>query len=153
MKNLVLAAAASIAVTACNPQARQQPNDKWQAYIDRSEKEWAALATDKDAVLLKRILADDYVGVSEAGTVRNKQQEIDYWTKQPNDFASATVPKMTYQSYGHTILARGDQTLTPKSGAPARIIWTDTWMLRDGEWQVVGSQDAAVPAKPGDDMG
>ena len=53
---------------------------------------------------------------------------------------------MSYRQFGDTVLARGDQVLTPTAGAaPIRILWTDVWMFRDGKWQVVGSQNATVP--------
>lgn len=162
MQTNMLAAAAALALAGCTQQAdgnaaQSQPQSAAEvdSYLDEAEKQWAALATDKDPALLERILAEDFIGTSEAGTVRNKAQEIDYWAKQPNDFASATVPKMLYDHYGdNVVIARGDQTLTPKGGAaPVRIIWTDTWLYRDGKWQVAGSQDAQVPANAGADVG
>jgi hypothetical protein len=163
MKRNLFAAAAALALAACSQQERSgnsatdpaQSAAQVDSYLDEAEKQWAALATDKDPALLERILADDFVGTSEAGTVRNKGEEIAYWAKQPNDFSSATVPKMAYDHYGDTVvIARGDQTLTPKGGgAPVRIIWTDTWLYRDGKWQVAGSQDAQVPRNAGADVG
>ena len=117
------------------------------AYIDRQDRAWSALATEKNPGLLERILAEDYSGVGDDGTVRNKAQEIDYWNALPLA-ASAEPPKMTYRQFGDTVLAQGDQLLTPQQGAaPIRILWTDVWMFRDGKWQVVGSQNATVPAE------
>jgi hypothetical protein len=163
MKSNITTAAVALALASCTQHGRTgnsadapaQSAAEIDSYLDRAEKQWAALATDKDPALLERILADDFVGTSEAGTVRNKAEEISYWAKQPNDFATASVPKMTYRHYGdRVVIARGDQTLTPKGGAtPVRIIWTDTWLYRDGKWQVAGSQDAQVPADTGADVG
>ena len=159
MKTMLLAAAAALALTACSQQgqvtrddtnaaaAAERPSEaESQAYIDREDRAWASLATRRDPSLLERILADDYAGVSDDGTVRNKSQEIQYWAELPL-VASAEPPKMTYRHFGDTVLAQGDQVLTPKGGAPIRILWTDVWMFRDGQWQVVGSQNATVPPK------
>ena len=104
----------------------------------------SALATAKDPELLQRILAEDYSGVGDDGTVRNKAEEIAYWNALPLA-ASAEPPKMRYRSFGDTVLAQGDQVMTLEAGAePIRILWTDVWMFRDGKWQIVGSQNATV---------
>lgn len=167
MKWMLLAASAALALGACSKEqaaadrenfasnaaagtdsagtARPSDEDSL-AYVDREDRAWSALATAKDPELLQRILAQDYSGVGDDGTVRNKAEEIAYWNALPL-VASAEPPKMSYRQYGDTILARGDQLLTPQQGAaPIRILWTDVWMFRDGQWQVVGSQNATVPA-------
>ena len=155
MKPMVIAAAAALALTACTQQrqdtnaaAAQLPSEQEsRAYIVKSEQEWAALATRRDPAVLERILAEDYAGVSDDGTVRNKREEIDYWNQLPLA-ASAEPPKTTYRQFGDTVLFHGDQMLIPEGGgAPVRILWTDVWMFRDGRWQVVGSQNATVPPK------
>ena len=156
MRTMLLAAAAALALTACTQQGQptgedsnaasaERPSEaESQAYIDRQDRAWSAMATKKDPTLLGRILAEDYSGVGDDGTVRNKAQEIQYWAELPL-VASAEPPKMTYRHFGDTVLAQGDQVLTPKGGAPVRILWIDVWMFRDGRWQVVASQNATVP--------
>lgn len=157
MKRMLLAAAVAIVLAACSQQGRgggehstaasaQLPSEEeTRAYIGRSEEEWAALATRRDPSVLERILADDYAGVSDDGTVRNKAQEIAYWSALPLA-ASAEQPQINYRIFGNTALAQGEQTLTPEGGgAPVRILWTDVWLFRDGKWQVVASQNAVAP--------
>ena len=170
MKTIILMTAAAAALAGCKPptteyniggngtaadgSAQLPPDAESDATIDKGERAWAALAVKGDPQVLDGILADDYVGVTESGEVRNKAQEIAYWKQQPSDFASAGDPKMTYRHFGDTVLAQGVQTLMPKGGAmPMKVVWTDVWMFRDGKWQAVGSQDSVVPAKVGDDMG
>lgn len=157
MKRMLLIGAAALALAGCsyeraaadrgNAASAERPSaEESLAYVDRQDRAWSALATAKDPELLPRILAEDYSGVGDDGTVRNKAQEIAYWNALPLA-ASAEPPKMSYRQYGDTILARGDQVLTPQQGAaPVRILWTDVWMFRDGKWQIVGSQNATVPA-------
>jgi hypothetical protein len=157
----LLAVSAALVLTACAQEglpvrqddseeaSTQEPSAQdWQAAIDKSEHEWAALATTRDPAVLERILASDYVGTADDGTVFDKAQEIRWETEQPDEFVAATPPAMDYRRLGDTVIARGQQTLTPKAGgAPVKILWTDVWMLRDGKWQVVGSQNATVPPK------
>ena len=161
---MLLAAVAVLALAACSKEqaaadrgneaaaassaaGAERPSDEESlAYVDRQDRAWSALATAKNPELLPRILAEDFSGVGDDGTVRNKAEEIAYWNALPLA-ASAEPPKMSYRQYGDTILARGDQALTPQAGGePIRILWTDVWMFRDGKWQVVGSQNATVPA-------
>ena len=155
MKRMIVAASLALALAACSQQ-RQETNDAaaqlasdraTQEYITKWEAEWAALATKRNPQVLERILAKDYAGVSDDGTVRNKAQEIAYWNTLPLD-AAANPPKTTLRQFGDTVLFHGDQLLAPKAGAaPVRILWTDVWMFRDGQWQVVGSQNATVAPK------
>lgn len=164
MKRMLLAGAAAVLSLAACSQDRaagdrenlaanaaaeaERPSDEESlAYVDRQDRAWAAMATSKDPELLPRILAEDYSGVGDDGTVRNKAQEIAYWAKLPLA-ASTEPPKMNYRQFGDTVLAQGDQVMIPQQGAaPIRILWTDVWMFRDGQWQVVGSQNATVPPK------
>ena len=157
MKMGIFAVAASLALelAACS-QERQAGNDAasqlasdqaTQEYIAKWEAEWAALATRRNPQVLERILAADYAGVADDGTVRNKAEEIAYWNALPLA-ASAEPPKTVLRHYGDTVLFHGDQLLTLKAGGdPVRILWTDVWMFRDGQWQVVGSQNATVAPK------
>ena len=155
MKRMIVAASLALALAACTQQreagndaASQLASDQaTRDYITRAEADWAALATRRDPQVLERILAKDYAGVSDDGTVRNKAQEIDFWNTLPLD-AAASPPKTTLRQVGDTVLFHGDQLLAPKAGAaPVRILWTDVWMFRDGQWQVVGSQNAVVAPK------
>ena len=155
MKRMIVAASLALALAACTQQreagndaASQLASDQaTRDYITRAEADWAALATRRDPQVLERILAKDYAGVSDDGTVRNKAQEIAYWNTLPLD-AAASSPKTILRQFGDTVLFHGDQLLAPKAGAaPVRILWTDVWMFRDGQWQVVGSQNATVPPK------
>ena len=130
MKRMIVAASLALALAACTQQreagndaASQLASDQaTRDYITRAEADWAALATRRDPQVLERILAKDYAGVSDDGTVRNKAQEIAYWNTLPLD-AAASSPKTILRQFGDTVL------------------------FRDGQWQVVGSQNAVVAPK------
>lgn len=155
MKTKIVAASLALALAACTQQGEataqdpnaasaQRPSEaESKAIIEQAEREWAALATARNPQVLERILAEDYVGVADDGTVRNKAEEIEYWNALPLA-ASAEPPKTTYRQFGDTALYHGDQMLTPKDGEPVRILWTDVWMFRDGRWQAIRSQNATV---------
>ena len=47
--------------------------------------------------------------------------------------------------YGNTAVAQGDESyIRRKDNARGRYVWTDTWVKRNGRWQVVAAQDAMV---------
>ena len=35
-----------------------------------------------------------------------------------------------------------------RSGEPGRFAWTDTWLRRNGRWQIVAAEDLIATEKP-----
>jgi len=151
---IVATAALAFTLSGCMVDGPTQSDADIDAELNRAEQAWAELAMrPDDHGLLDRIIADDFSGQSDDGTVRNKKEEIAYWATQPGSFVAITPAKMTFHHYGDTVIAQGRQTLTQKNGTRLNIVWTDTWLDR-GRWQVISSQDAVVaPDDPGDNMG
>lgn len=128
--------------------ALQRPSDTdSEAYMHQAEQDWAMLAVTHDPGLLNRILADDYVGVSSSGTVRDKKAQIeDENSPASGNYASAKLNYVHYRHFGDTVIAQGSESLQHSNGGADRnLIWTDVWMWRDGKWQVVASQDSVLP--------
>jgi len=163
MKTIYTAAAAALALTACSPQGQanvqetsattnaagaQRPSDSASdAYMRKAEEDWAALAVKPIPGLLQRILADDYVAVSSKGDVRSKVQQIKLDAPDPA-FVSSKLDYVNYRHFGDTVIAQGQESLQRKDRTPdLRLIWTDVWMFRNGQWQVVASQDSVLPEK------
>jgi len=42
---------------------------------------------------------------------------------------------------------RSNSKLQGQPEALRCLVWTDTWLKRDGKWEVIAAQDAAVPRK------
>jgi hypothetical protein len=88
MKSFVPAIAAALAISGCSAQqqpaaensqspAAQRPSEaESEAYMRKAEEDWAALAVRKVPGLMQRIIADDYVGVSSKGDVRDKAKQV-----------------------------------------------------------------------------
>lgn len=150
----VTAAALAFTLSACMVDSPAQSDEDINAELNQAEQQWAALAMRRDDKLLDRIIADDFSGQSDDGSVRNKAEEIAYWASQPGTFAAITPARMTFHHFGDVVIGQGRQTLTQKDGSRLTIVWTDTWLLRDGRWQVISSQDAVLaPNDGGDNMG
>ena len=88
-------------------------------------------------------LADDYQGVSSKGVVVDKAYHLK--PAGPGDLVSDTVDyvHLRYAS-PDVIIAQGGETALSKNGKRHALIWTDIWMLRQGKWQIVTSQDSPV---------
>ena len=160
MKGIVTIIAASAALAACSAErkpaaqdhmakAAQRPSEaESEAYMRQAEADWANLAVKKNPMVLDRILADDYVGVSSENVVRDKTQYLkDESGEEPGGkFVSSKLDYVNYRHFGDTVLAQGAESIKRADGSPdLRLIWTDIWMWRDGKWQVVASQDNVVP--------
>jgi ketosteroid isomerase-like protein len=113
-----------------------------ESYIRRSAEQWAA----SDATAMATFLADEYVGVGSNGEIRSKARQLEL-AREPSPYRSARVDYVKFHHHGSLVIAQGAETLTPATGPDRRLVWTDTWLFRDGRWQVVASQDSVRPAE------
>ena len=112
--------------------------------IRACESDWAAVNVNNDVKPLVACLADDYQGVSSKGKVVDKAYHLT--PSGPGDVVSDTVDYMHLRyASPDVIIAQGGETAVTKSGKRHSLIWTDIWMLRQGKWQIVTSQDSPLP--------
>ena len=112
-------------------------------YIKDSEAAWAESVATSDASVVKRILADDVVCVLD-GEVFGKAKAVRGALAGPGDFVSNHLDYANVQFYGDTAVVQGSETWTRKDGRKGRFVWLDTWVRRNGQWQVVGADDVSV---------
>lgn len=118
-----------------------------ESYIRRSAEQWAA----SDRAAMATFLADDYIGVASNGEVRNKARLFTLAT-EPSPYSVARVNYVRFHHHGPVVIAQGAETVTPADGSLDRkFIWTDTWLFRDGRWQVIASEDSAHPPEGHDE--
>jgi len=130
-------------------ESQRPSNAESEAYMRKAEEDWAALAVRKVPGLMQRIIADDYVGVSSKGDVRDKAKQVALGEEEPSGkLVASKVDYVNYRHFGDTVIAQGAESLKRKDRRPdVRLIWTDVWMWRDGKWQIVASQDSVLPEK------
>jgi hypothetical protein len=51
------------------------------------------------------------------------------------------VGDVTVHVYGEAAVARGTDTWEMADGSKGAALWTDTWIRRNGKWQIVAAQD------------
>ena len=148
-----LAAAALIAVASPDAQS---------AEIAKLEKKWGEAFVSRDFAFIESIVAPEYrlVGVNPDGSFDVTPRAP--WMANARAFQSHafTAETVDVNRVGNVAVAsvRGTWTVTRRPGTPPRanrFFVTDTWLRRNGKWQVIhryshriGSSPASVaPAK------
>lgn len=116
-------------------------------YIIKSEKEWGPSLAAGDSSVTEHILADDFIGISSKGDEYDKHMLNQETTLETNQF-KAEVYDVTVVFYGKAAVARGKETWTRLSDSTSTYsVWTDTWIYRNGKWQLVAAHDQKINQK------
>ncbi|MGD9502873.1 MAG: nuclear transport factor 2 family protein [Methyloceanibacter sp.] len=128
--------------------AQQSGTADVERYIIESERQWAETLTNGDATVLERILADDFLGIDPDGNLYEKAKMVADTREAPKEFVSSRLNDVKVRFFGDdTAVAQGNESWVRRTGTPlrGRFVWTDTWVLRNGKWQIVASEDLIVP--------
>jgi hypothetical protein len=115
-------------------------------YIIDSEAAWAQTVATSDASVVRRILADDVVWVLD-GEILDKEHAVADAAAGPGDFLSNHLEYAHVRFFGDVAVVQGAEHWIRRGGRSGRFVWTDTWLRRNGEWQIVASQDTSVADK------
>ena len=116
-------------------------------YIKESERQWAESVATGDTTVVERILADDLVGVDPDGSFYDKAKMVAGTREAPKVFLSNHLNEVNVRFYGDAAVAQGSESWVRRTGSPlrGRFVWTDTWIRRNGRWQIVAAEDLIVP--------
>jgi Domain of unknown function (DUF4440) len=117
------------------------------AYIRKAESDWGESEVSRDASVLERVLSDDFVGVDVDGTHYSKADALQEYRSRPSSYLSNHVNEVEIRFYGQAAVAQGDDSWEKKDGTAGKHVWTDTWVQRDGKWQLVAAEDLVPPAR------
>ncbi len=146
-KRTVTVTIACLAACGCTQQYNQREAER---YIIESERQWAESVATGDTSAVERILADDFVGVDPKGRFYDKAQMISDTRDAPKYFVSNHANEVKVRFYGDIAVAQGSETWEQRTGDPlrGRFVWTDTWVRRNGKWQIVAAEDLIAPEQP-----
>jgi ketosteroid isomerase-like protein len=148
MKNRLLRRTLPIVAVLCLCHcSAQQDQKEVERYIVESERQWAESVATGDTSAIERILADDFIGVDPKGRLYTKQQMIGDTRSAPTHFVSNRLNDVKVRFYGKAAVAQGSETWEKHSGERGRFVWTDTWLQRNGRWQIVAAEDLIAPEK------
>lgn len=117
-------------------------------YICDGARGWAESVASGDTTVLEEILADDFVGVDPKGRFYRKETMIQNTREAPKYFKSNQINDVAVRFYGPLAVAQGGETWERQNGERGRFVWTDTWLKRDGRWQIIAAQDVIAPVEP-----
>ena len=95
-----------------------------------------------DTIALRRIYADDFLGIGPTGVVRNKAEVIADFTTHALTYQSITTAEVRVRVYGNTALETGRSTMVGQDrgkDVPRENRFTRVWVMTDGRWQLVAN--------------
>jgi len=115
----------------------------------RLEDDWALGLTRRDAALFRRLLANGFVYSEDDRTVGRDEVLRDI-VAGPDTVETAHNEDMKVHRFGTTAVVTGWLLVGghgPKGAFSHRYRFTDTWVRREGRWQIVAAHDYFVPAR------
>jgi hypothetical protein len=114
--------------------------DKTADWMISQERRWAESACDGNDVA-QTILADDFQGTSPSGERYSKPT-----TREKPSARDCKLGEVKIRFFGENLaIAYGSESRvkTSKEGKDyvETLIWTDTWLKRNGRWQIIAAED------------
>ena len=130
------------------------PDDKTAKFMIDMERKWAEGVCTNNGVI-SELLAEDFQGTSTSGERYNKADELRD-EKGPHSahgcaLDDARVRFFSFPSGENVAIIYGSEHAIGKDkthpDAKQCQVWTDTWLKRDGRWQIAAAQDNKVDCK------
>ena len=113
--------------------------------ITALEDMWAHTSCSSVPPALKAAFAQDFQGTAPNG---ERYGRPEHWGGRGDDL-ECKLEQIRIRLFGDSVaLAYGKESSIskPKKGAELKhcLVWTDTWLKRNGEWQIVAAQDTRI---------
>ena len=95
-----------------------------------------------DTIALRRIYADDFLGIGPTGVVRTKADVIADFTTHALRYQSITTADVRVRVYGNTAVETGRSTMVGQDrgkDVPRDNRFTRVWVMTHGRWQLVAN--------------
>jgi ketosteroid isomerase-like protein len=125
-------------------------NEATEDLIEKLEREWVAAITNRDAAMLNKLLAEEFVGTSPSAHVYYKPMAISSLENGTHVVKSMALDEVSANVFGDTAVAFTSQEEVSSFGGEdtsGHYHYTNVWLKRNGEWQVVASHGSRF-AKP-----
>ncbi|MDE2234977.1 MAG: nuclear transport factor 2 family protein [Gammaproteobacteria bacterium] len=139
---------AMVAANADNQASRWlSPNDPTARLITVVETMWTDANCGPQPAVLNAAIADDFQGTSTQGARYAKSEAL----KVDHD-RDCRMQAIHIRQFGESLaMAYGNESSLVRKGGGAEekrcLAWTDTWLKRNGKWQIVAAQDNVVDCK------
>ena len=118
------------------------PTENVEATITQLEKDWVTAILKKDTATLDRILAPDFVGTSPTAHTFTKEDAIGDLKDARYVVDKMDLDEVSVNVYGDAAVSFTSQEEKSKyegKDTSGHYHFTDTWVKKDGRWQVVAS--------------
>jgi hypothetical protein len=108
------------------------------------ERQWAEAACTHSSIR-QSILADDFEGTSPEGALYSKAETVERVNSKILVRDCRLLDAKVRFYCDSVAIAFGSETATRKDRegreTTRKLIWTDTWLKRNGKWQIIAVQD------------
>jgi ketosteroid isomerase-like protein len=140
MAALVLSTISS--AMAQQPSARPRATMSAERAVQQQDQERIHAQITADTVALRRIYADDFLGIGPTGVVRNKADVIADFTSHALTYQSITTAEVRVRIYGNAAVETGRSTMVGQDrgkAVPRDNRFTRVWVMTAGRWQLVAN--------------
>jgi hypothetical protein len=133
----------ALGATGC---ASPRRSEEVQQYIVERSKQWTDCYITGNPAVMELILAPDFINTNPRGRKSGKSAALEAARGGPAVFESAKAGPVEVRVFGDMAIAFGGDLLVLKEGTPREITtaWTDTWLLRQGQWLAIASHESEV---------
>ena len=134
-----------VRMTVRNP--HEAASSSAEQFIETAERQWAEALSTGDTKAVEPFLAADLTGTDPTGKAFDKAGMLSVVRDGPNLFVSDRINTIQVTLHGDTAVAQGDETWEMRVGdrKHGRFLFTDTWIRRGDQWQVVASYSSLAP--------
>jgi uncharacterized protein (TIGR02246 family) len=110
--------------------------------VQQQDQERIRAQINADPVALRRIYADDFLGIGPTGVVRDKTEVIADFTAHTLTYQSIITAEVRVRVYGTAAVQTGRSTMVGQDrgkAVPRDNRFTRVWVMTDGRWQLVAN--------------
>lgn len=142
MHRLLLVLASFWAVSAASQTARTPEQE-----VLAAEQEWVDVTIAGDVEKFASFLADEYIAIVPNGRSFDKTTWVSDLRLARTKYIDVKLSNLVVHVYGDTAVVHGDFTQKATGNHPtASGKYVNTWVRRNGRWQVVASGFTQTPA-------
>ena len=124
------------------PSARPSAATSAEQAVQQQDQQRIHAQITADTVALRRIYADDFLGIGPTGVMRNKADVIADFTSHALTYQSITTGDVRVRVYGNTAVETGRSTMVGQDrgkAVPRDNRFTRVWVMTAGRWQLVAN--------------
>ena len=121
-------------------------DDKTAQWMLEQERRWAMGPCDHNRVA-DTILADDFQGTGTDGKRYTKADDLADTDDKSHSATDCTLIDAKVRFFGDNLAIIYGSESRVLNGAKRTQVWTDTWLRRNGKWQIIAAQDGRVDPK------